>query len=182
MKMLVLKIAVVVIAIISVLCVIAIFTAKKYTIKREITLNNSNSEIYEFLRFHKNQKLFNQWLSYDPNTKIEIKGSEDGKKGATLHFSSKSKKTGKGEWETTNLVENKRIDFELRFLEPYTFTANGSLYLKEIGANKTNLLWEYHSGMDWPMNITLLFMDMDKIIGKDIEASLAKIKSNTEKL
>jgi hypothetical protein len=181
MKMILLKILVVLVAIIAVICIIAAFTPEKYTIKREIKINQPVEKVYNYVRFHKNQKQFNQWLSYDPNAKIQITGV-DGQAGSILHFESKSKKAGTGEWNNTQLIENKEIDFKIKFIAPYAFTANGSLFFKAVDHNKSTILWEYHSGMNWPMNITLLFMDMDKIIGADIQSTLDKIKMNTEKL
>jgi len=181
MKMILLKILAVVVALIALLCVIALFVKKGYTIKREVLISNSVDKVYDYVRFHKSQPEFNQWLGFDPNTKIEIKGNEDGTPGSILHFESNHKKTGTGEWENTHMVQNEKIGLELRFLAPYQFTANGALYFNEVNEDRTKLIWEYNSGMDWPKNITLLFMDMDKIIGQDIEATLEKIKLNTEK-
>lgn len=179
--MLLLKILAVFIGLVVLLCVVALFVKKDYTITREILINNSVNNVYDYVRYHKNQREFNQWLSFDPNTKIELRGSEDGTSGAIMHFESSHKKTGTGEWENTRLVPNERIELELRFLKPYQFTASGILYFIETKKGRTRLVWEYNSGMPWPKNITLLFMNMDKIIGKDIEATLEKIKINTEK-
>jgi hypothetical protein len=181
MKMLLIYILAAVAGIIVLLCVIALFVKKEYTITRDILINNSTAKVYDYVRYHKNQREFNQWLSFDPNTSIELKGSEDGTTGAIMHFESRHKKTGTGEWENTRLIPNERIELELRFLAPYQFTASGILYFVEAEEGRTKLIWEFNSGMPWPKNITLLFMDMDKIIGQDIEATLEKIKRNTEK-
>lgn len=180
--MILLKIFLVLIALIAFVCLIAVFTRKKYTIKREITINAPVEKVYEYVRFHKNQKEFNQWLSYDPNAKIEIRGDADGQPGSILYFESKHKKSGTGEWENTNFIENKQIDFKIKFIAPYPFTADGSLFFKSINESRSSILWEYHSGMNWPMNITLLFIDMDTVIGADIQSTLDKIKLNTEKI
>lgn len=179
--MILIKILTVIVALISLLCVIALFVKKEYTLTRSILINNSTDNVYDYVRFHKNQPAFNHWLSLDPNTDIELKGNEDGTSGAILYFESNHKKVGSGEWENILVVPNERIDLELRFFKPYQFTATGTLYFVEEENNSTMLIWEYKSGMNWPMNITLLFMDMDKIIGRDIEASLEKIKLKTEK-
>ena len=181
MKMILIKILVKILALITLLCVIALFVKKEYTITRDILIKNSVDKVYDYVRHHKNQREFNQWLSFDPNTKIELRGNQDGTAGAIMYFESSHKKTGTGEWENTRLVPNERIDLELRFLKPYQFTANGTLYFIETENGHTKLVWEFNSGMPWPKNITLLFMDMNKIIGNDIEATLEKIKLKTEK-
>lgn len=181
MKIILFKTIAVLVILIAILLIIALFAKKKYTITREVTINNSVPQVYDYLRFHSNQKHYNHWLLLDPKTKIEIKGAEDGEPGSILFFDSKSKKTGAGEWENIRFVENERIDLELRFLHPYQFTATGTLSFKPINEHETLLTWEYHSGMDWPINIVLLFMNMDKIIGGDIEKTMANIKQQLEK-
>lgn len=178
--MILFKILATLVALIAILLIVALFVKKKYTITREVTINSSVEDVYDYLRFHKNQKEYNHWLQLDPNVRTEIKGKPDGEPGSILFFESKSKKAGTGEWENTGLIKNKRIEIELRFLHPYQFTATAILYFKPIDTYTTQLVWEYHSGMDWPKNITLLFMDMDKIIGGDIEKTLGNIKHQLE--
>lgn len=166
---------------IVILLIVALFVKKRYTIIRETTINSPVGEVYDYLRFHKNQRHYNHWLLLEPNVRTEIKGAPDGQPGSILFFESNSKKAGTGEWENTDFVENERIDIELRFLHPYQFTANATLHLKPIDEETTLLIWEYHSGMNWPINIILLFVDMDKIIGGDIETTLENIKHQLEK-
>lgn len=179
--MILFKILAALVVLIAILLIVALFVKKKYTITREVTINSSVEDVYDYLRFHKNQKQYNHWLQLDPNVRTEIKGKTDGQPGSILFFESKSKKAGTGEWENTGLIKNKRIEIELRFLHPYQFTATALLDFKPIDKYTTQLVWEYHSGMDWPKNITLLFMDMDKIIGGDIEKTLGNIKHQLEK-
>jgi len=178
--MIILKIVVVLVAIVSVAAVVALFTKNKYTLTREIVINRSKPEVFDFIKLNKNQKLYSKWLSLDPNTKIELRGSEDGTPGSILAFESKNKKVGKGEWETTKVLEYERVEFQLRFLEPFAFVADGYFYTKAVSTEQTKITWVYNSGMDWPMNFMLLFLDMDKIVGNDIQASLTSLKNKLE--
>lgn len=178
--MMIVKIIVVVVAMISLALVVAMFTKKKYTLIREITIRQSPQEVFDYLKLLKHQKSYSKWLSLDPDTRIGIKGQPDGTPGAILTFESKDSKAGKGEWEITGLLEGKKVDFELRFLAPYQFTANGYFAMQPVAADQTKLVWVYNSGMNWPKNFMLLLLDMDKIIGKDIEESLSRVKQNLE--
>jgi hypothetical protein len=179
--MIIIKILIVLVTIIAVLFVVAMFTKDKYTLVREVTINKPKQEVFDYIKLNRNQKAYSVWLSFDPNTKLEIKGAEDGQPGSILAFKSKHRKTGKGEWETKKLTEGEQVDFELRFLAPFVFTANGYLRTEAISETQTKLKWVYNSGMDWPMNFMLLFMDMDKIIGTDMAQSLSNIKAIVEK-
>lgn len=178
----IIKILVVLVAFISVAAVVALFTKNKYTLARDIVINKPKQEVFDYVKLNKNQKSYSKWLSLDPNTKIEFRGAEDGTPGSILAFASKDKKAGTGEWEIKKITEGERVDFELRFLEPFVFTANGHFSIEAIVPSQTKVNWVYNSGMDWPMNFMLLFLDMDKIIGKDIQTSLVTLKSKLETL
>lgn len=178
--MIILKIVVVLVAIVSVAAVVALFTKDKYTLTRDIVIDRAKPEVFAFIKLNKNQKSYSKWLSLDPNTKIELRGAEDGTRGSILAFESKDRKTGKGEWETKKVLENERVEFELRFLEPFAFVANGHFSIESVTANQTKIIWVYNSGMDWPMNFMLLFLDMDEIVGNDIQTSLISLKNNLE--
>ena len=180
MKMIILKIVVVVVAVIAVMAVIALFTKNKYTLMRDIVINRTRQDVFAFIKLNKNQKLYSKWLSLDPNTKIELRGTEDGTPGSILAFESSDKKAGKGEWETKKISNNEYVEFELRFLEPYAFVANGRFATESVSPAQTKVTWEYNGGMNWPMNFMLLFLDMDKLVGNDIQTSLVSLKNNLE--
>ena len=181
MKMIVIKILVAFTALISSACVVAMFTKRTYTLSREIIINKADNVVFDFVRYNKNQKLYSVWLSFDPSTKIKLSGAVDGSRGAVLSFESKNHKTGTGTWEIKNIEEGKRIDFQLRFLAPFKFVADGYFCFETVSADKTRLRWVYNSGMDWPMNFMLIFINMDKIVGADIATSLTNIKTILEK-
>lgn len=176
----IIKILVVLVAILSVAMTIAMFSKDKYTLKRVITIHKPKQEVFEYIRLLKNQNAYSKWLQMDKNTKIAYKGAADGQAGSILAFDSENPKAGKGEWETVSLVNNERVNFELRFIAPFEFTANGHMVVNEVATDKTQLTWVYNSGMKWPANFMLLFMDMDKIIGTDLEESMNNIKRNLE--
>jgi hypothetical protein len=50
-----------------------------------------------------------------------------------------------------------------------------------VDGNQTKLSWGMSSRMKYPMNIMLLFMNMDKLLGKDLELSLGNLKGILEK-
>lgn len=177
--MVLLKILGIVSAIFLVLLV-ALFVKKQYTITREMIVGNSVGGVYSFVRFHKNQKYDNHWSSLDPDTTIKINGDRDGQVGSIPYFESHNRKVGAGEWDDATLIDNEQMKLELRLLSPYQFTASARFNFEPADGKRIQLIWEYKSGMNWP-NVTVLFMDMDKIGGNDIEATLIKIKSNTEK-
>ena len=180
MKMIIVKIIVVLVAVIAVALVIALFTKDKYSLSREVVINKPRQEVFDYIKLLSKQQSYSKWLSIDPETKISYKGQPDGTEGSILVFESKSPKAGTGEWETKKVIPNERLDFELRFLAPFKFTAGGYFLTDSITANQTKLKWVYNGGMNWPMNFMLLIMDMDKVVGKDLGESTIKLKQVIE--
>jgi hypothetical protein len=158
----------------------AMLTPAHYTLKRTIVVSSPIASVFDFIRFNRNQKRYSKWLSLDPNTTITLKGKEDGTPGAILAFESQNKKAGTGEWETMRIEHNSSIDFELRFFKPFNFTASGQFRTEILSDSKTRIPWIYRGGMKRPMNIMLLFLDMDKLVGNDIKASLEMLKRQLE--
>jgi hypothetical protein len=169
-----------ILALVFIILAIAAFTKRKYTLVREISVNKPRQEVFDYISHFKNQPEYSKWLLLDPRTEIQFRGT-DGEPGFTLLFNSKNKKAGKGEQEIKNIIPGQRVEYELRFLEPFQFVADGYTGTEAITENQTRVKWVYNSGMKYPMNILLLFMDMEKIIGTDAEETLKNMKSQIEK-
>lgn len=92
-----------------------------------------------------------------------------------------NKDVGEGEHEITNIVENKVIESQLRFLKPFKSTSDAYLKVKEDVGNGTLVIWGFKGKNKFPMSIFMLFMNMDKTVGKDFEHGLNKLKTGLEK-
>jgi hypothetical protein len=45
----------------------------------------------------------------------------------------------------------------------------------------TKVTWGFFGKMKYPMNMSLVFMDMDALLGKDLENGLTNLKKELEK-
>jgi hypothetical protein len=159
--------------------IIALFVKKDYSIKREITINRADTTVYEYLKHFKNHKTFNAWYLKDPNMKETTKGN-DGQIGFVLSYEG-NKDLGAGEQALIGLDPNKKIDIELRFIKPFKSVSQTPYELQAVSSNQTKVVWTMNGKMNYPMNIALLFINMDKFLGKDIQKSLENLKVNLEK-
>lgn len=164
---------------IALLLFIALFTRKKYSIEREITIDKSSNEVFQYLRHIKNQDKFSKWVMTDPNMKREFRGN-DGTVGFVYAWEG-NKKAGKGEQEITSIEENKYLGLEVRFEKPFVAVAQTPFTLEAISPQKSKVIWGMTSSMNYPMNIMLLLMNMEKMLGKDMETSLKNLKGILEK-
>lgn len=180
MKAIKIILLIVVIAIALVL-IIAVFVKKEYSVEREITINKPKQEIFDYIKFIKNQNNYSVWVMMDPNMKREFTGT-DGTVGFISAWESKNKNVGKGEQTIKKIVEGERIESDLHFIEPFEGMANAYISTDSLrGGNQTSVRWGFHSKMKYPLNIMLLFMDVDKMIGNDLATGLLNLKTLLEK-
>ena len=168
-----------IVAIIVLVFVIALFSKKDYSVYRDIVINRSVPEVFNYIRYLKNQDYYNKWVMKDPNMKKEFRGV-DGTAGFVYAWNG-NKQAGEGEQEIKSIVDNERIDIEVRFVRPFAAVSSGPYITEPLSAGQTKLTWGLSSSMNYPMNAMLLFMSMDKLLGKDLEESLGMLKNILEK-
>lgn len=167
------------VALVALLLIIAIFIKKDYAVVREITINKPSSEVFAYIKMLKNQDNFSVWAQADPTMKKEFKGT-DGTVGFVSAWDSQKDDVGKGEQEIIKIKEGERMDFELRFIKP--FEATDYAYMTTEGqGNLTKVKWGFNGKMDYPMNLMLLAMNMDEMLGKDLQQGLNQLKVVLEK-
>lgn len=175
-----LKIILIVVAvIIAVPLIIALFVKKNYTVEREVVINKPKQEVFNYIKYLKNQDNYSKWATMDPNMKKTYTGT-DGTLGFISAWESEDKKVGKGEQEIVKITEGERIDFELRFIEPFESKAPVYMITEQVSNNETKVKWGFKGNMKYPMNIMLMFMDMEKMIGDDFETGLKNLKGILE--
>lgn len=167
-------------ALIALLLIIALFVKKEYAVGREITINKSKPQIFDYIKYVKNHDNFTKWAMMDPGMKKSYRGT-DGTPGFVSAWESDHKKVGKGEQEIKSISEGEEIDFKLRFIKPFPGEADAFMRTQTVGADKTKINWGIKSKMNYPMNLMLLFMNMDKIIGNDLQTGLVNLKALVEK-
>ena len=174
------KILISFIVILAIPFVIALFISKEYVVEREITINKSTKEVFNFIKLLKNQELYSKWATMDTDMKRTYKGT-DGTVGFIAAWDSLKEEVGKGEQEIIKIEEGSRIDTELRFIEPFESRDQSYLITKEIDSNTTKVIWGFNGHLKYPLNLMMLFMDFDYIIGQDFQVGLKNLKSLLEK-
>jgi hypothetical protein len=69
----------------------------------------------------------------------------------------------------------------IRFIKPFAGIANAYMTVEPMSKNETIVNWGFDSKMKYPMNLLLLFMKMDKMIGNDLATGLLNLKNILEK-
>lgn len=166
--------------IIAIPLIIALFVKKDFAAEREVVINKPKDEVFAYIKSLKNQDNFSKWASMDPNMKKTYTGT-DGTVGFISAWESDNDDVGAGEQEIKKIVEGERIDYELRFKEPFPSVSPAYMSTETVGEGQTKVKWGFSGSMNYPMNIMMLFMDMEKMIGDDFSQGLGTLKGILEK-
>lgn len=103
--------------------------------------------------------------------------------GGTVGFIAKwngNKDVGEVEQEIKNIIENSRLDSELRFLKLWKSTSDAFIIVKDVSNNSTEVTWGFSGNNKAPMNIMMLFFNIEKTVGKDFNDGLESLKAIME--
>lgn len=175
----ILKITAIVIAlIIAIPLIVAIFVEKDFSVERDILIERPVDEVFDYVRYLENQNYYSAWSMLDPDMQQEYYGI-DGTQGFIYAWEGNDD-VGKGEQEIIRIRDGERIDYTLRFYEPFESEADVYMITEPSGEHQTRVVWGFDSRMPYPMNLMLLFIDMEDLIGKDYDTGLYNLKELLE--
>ena len=169
----------VILSLVVLILIIAAFMKKDMNITKEVIINKSRQEVFAYVKLLKNQDNYSKWGSMDSNMKKTYTGT-DGSVGFVSAWEG-NKEVGAGEQEILKIDEGNRIDYALRFIKPFKSNADAFMIFEDAGNNQTKVQWGFKSKMAYPMNIILLFMSVDEMVGKDFQIGLDNLKKVIEK-
>ncbi len=157
---------------------LAAIAPKSYNVFRSVEIQKPRAQVFDYLRYLEKQREWSPWEKKDPDMEHKLTGT-DGQVGAVSYWNG-NKQVGEGEQEITHIEEGKRIEGELRFFKPWKSTSDCYLDVEDAGSGSTKVTWGFSGKNKFPMSILMLFMNMDKAVGKDFEEGLASLKANLE--
>lgn len=169
-----------VVVIVAIPLVGALFVNGEYAVEREITIAKPKAVVFDYVKYLKNQDNFSVWAQMDPNMKKTYTGT-DGTVGFVSAWESQADSVGKGEQEIKKITEGERLDFELRFKEPFESTDFAYMTTEAIDSTQTKVKWGFNGKMPYPMNFMSLFMNMDEMLGPQLGKGLDNLKGVLEK-
>jgi hypothetical protein len=123
---------------------------------------------------------FNTWNPYerkDPNIRGDYRGPPAGP-GAAYAFQG-NKDVGRGSIEIVDSAPSK-VTMQLQMLEPFEARNTVEFRLAPQG-NATEVTWAMHGPQPFLGKLVGVFLDMDRMVGRDFEAGLANLKARAER-
>ena len=171
-------IAVVLAIAIAILLILAATKPNTFSVQRATTVKAPPERIFPLIND------FHQWGSWSPyeNRDLAMKrsysGAADGR-GAVYGWEG-NKNVGSGRMEILDTSEPSKIVIKLDFFTPFEGHNTAEFTMLPQG-DATNLTWRMHGPAPFMSKVMQVFINLDKMIGKDFEIGLANLKRLTEK-
>ena len=147
-------------------------------VQRSVSINAPPERIFSLISD------FHQWVTWspyeqkDPAMKRTYSGAERGR-GAAYAWDG-DKNVGSGRMEILDVSAPSKIVFKLDFFKPFEGHNTAEFTMLPQG-DGTHVTWLMHGPANFMSRLIQVFLNLDKMIGKDFEAGLANLKTITEK-
>lgn len=168
---------------VGLLLLVALFIPTQIEVKRQIKIDRSQAEVFNYVSMLHNQPTYGVWWKADPKMKITTTGT-DGRVGFVHAWDSKDENVGAGQQKITAIDSSERrsrLTIELKFIRPFESVNPSYIETASIATKKTKVTWSITSNMPYPMNLMGAIMNMEEMLGSDLEKGLKNLKSILEK-
>jgi uncharacterized protein YndB with AHSA1/START domain len=121
------------------------------------------------------------WSPYehkDPGMKRSYSGAASGK-GAVYEWDG-DKNVGKGRMEIADTFPPSKVTLKLDMVKPFDVN-NIVEFTLQPNAEATNVTWALNGHTPYLAKVVHVFLDMDRMVGKDFETGLANLKATAER-
>ncbi|MFZ4797684.1 MAG: SRPBCC family protein [Bacteroidia bacterium] len=164
-------------SIIAIVLLAALVMSNEYSLSSSIEINRPKADVFNYIKYLKNQENYSKWVMADPNVKLVYTGT-DGTVGFKAAWTSEMKNVGVGEQEITQINEGVGYHVTIRFEKPFKGESFASTTIENVSNNKSKLTTVFNTSTPFPMN--LLSPLLKKMLVKDMDENSAKLKSILE--
>jgi uncharacterized protein YndB with AHSA1/START domain len=171
-----------IVALVLVLAVgaVLIYAATKpdtFRIQRAMGIKAPPEKIFALLNDFRRWTAWSPWEKLDPELKRTYSGAPSGP-GAVYAWEG-SRKVGAGRMEIIDAPPPSRVAIKLDFLRPFE-AHNMAEFTLEPRGESTIVTWAMQGQNVFVGKVMSVFVDMDRMVGKDFETGLANLKAAAE--
>jgi carbon monoxide dehydrogenase subunit G len=148
-----------------------------FRMERRVRINATPDRVFPHLSdFHK-WTAWSPWENIDPalNRTYSVAASGPG----AIYEWRGNRQVGEGRMEITDASAPNELTIKLDFLKPFEAHNTTQFSLAPSGG-ATDVTWAMHGESPFMSKMMGVFVDMDKLIGKDFEKGLASLKTVSE--
>jgi Polyketide cyclase / dehydrase and lipid transport len=173
-----------VVVLIAAVLVLAAIKPDKISVQRTTSINAAPDKIFPLINDFNRWRLWSPYENKDPTMKRTVSGTARGT-GAVYEWNGNSQ-VGKGRIEITEASAPSSVTIKLDMIKPMEGHNIVNFTLEPRGgatqAASTEVTWAMRGSCAYTAKLLGLFLDMDKMIGKDFEVGLANLKTLAEKI
>jgi len=171
-------IAIVLVVVIAIILILAAIKPNTFSVQRATIVKAPPEKIFVIINdFHQ----WGTWSPYenkDPAMKRSYSGAASGK-GAVYAWEG-NKNVGSGRMEILDASAPSKIVIKLDFFTPFEGHNTAEFTMLPHG-DATNVTWLMHGPLPFMGKIMHVFINIDRMVGKDFEIGLFNLKRLTEK-
>jgi hypothetical protein len=164
-------------ALVAILLIVVATRPNTYHVERSTKIAAPADTIFAVVSDFHSFRDWSPWAKRDPAMQATISTPSSGV-GAKYEWQG-NKQVGKGRMTFTELQAPVHAKEKLEFLEPFPSTADTAFDIKPDG-NTATITWSMDGKANFVGKAFGLFMNMDKMIGKDFEEGLTNLKRVAE--
>jgi hypothetical protein len=178
LKFLGIALGVVILAVAGVAAYAAMTQPDTFRVSRSLDMQAPPEKIYSILTDFRRSGEWSPYEKLDPDMKRSYSGAATGK-GAVYAWDGDSN-AGAGRMEIAEATPSQSVTLKLDFERPFE-ASNVVEYKLQPKGSATQVSWDMHGPMPFISKVMCVFVDIDKMIGKDFETGLANLKALAEK-
>ena len=148
-----------------------------FRITRSGTINAPAEKIFSLINDLHNWAAWSPWEKLDPMMKKTHEGAAAGV--GAIYYWNGNNKVGEGRMTITESRPSSHISIKLEFLRPMKAT-NQTVFTLTANSDGTTVEWAMTGKNNFAGKAFALFMNMDKMVGKDFEKGLSQLKAVAE--
>ena len=172
------KYTLVIVTLIAALLAYASTKPDTFHVQRSASITAPAEKIFSIIDNFSQWPAWSPWEKIDPAMKKTLSGAANGT-GAISEWDGNSE-VGTGRIEITESSPASRITMKLDMLKPFEAHNIVEFTLASNGG-ATNVTWAMHGHSPYVAKVMSLFMDCDKMVGKQFEEGLENLKTIAEK-
>ena len=151
-----------------------------YTVERSATMRAEPARVFEQVVDFKRWPAWSPWEDIDPGMQRTHSGPDSGV-GSVYEWSG-NRKAGQGRMEITSADRagpRPAIVIDLRFVKPFKSSSTTTFTFQPEGET-TRVTWTMSGPRTLATKVMGVFTSMDKLVGKDFEKGLARLRGVAE--
>jgi hypothetical protein len=158
---------------------LAMMKPDSFSVTRVATMKATPDKVFNEINDFHHWAAWSPWEPLDPQMKKTYSGANSGV-GAIYEWDG-NKKVGAGRMEILESMPTSKIVIKLDFMRPFEGHNTTDVSFESQELDSTKVTWTMYGPAPFMSKIMQVFMNMDKMIGKDFERGLSNLKSAVEK-